>query len=305
MAPILVTGATGAQGGAVIDALLAENVTARALVRDPSSDAAAKLAARGAEIAQGDFDDTGSLAKAMQGARGVFSMQNPPRPPDLDAELRTGRNLIQAALAAGVETFVHTSVARAGDEQGFSGWDEGLWWREYWQSKSGVNAMVREAGFAHWTVLKPAYMMVNFIPPKVAWMYPSLVRKGVIETVMAPETRLDLIDSADIGHFAAAAFADPARFDRQEIDLAAEALTMGEIAAVLSAAAGRKVEVVNLSPEDAVARGNNPGLVKSEAWCNVEGYQVDLAKARSYGIALSSFKDWAARHASEFLIGSR
>jgi uncharacterized protein YbjT (DUF2867 family) len=237
--------------------------------------------------------------------RGVFSMQNPPRPPDLDAELRAGRNLIDAARAAGVETFVHTSVARAGDQQGFVGWDEGRWWREYWDSKSGVNAMVRDAGFPHWTILKPAYMMVNFMPPKAPWMYPSLVRDGVIETAMALDTRLDLIDAADVGRFGAAAFADLDRFDGQDIDLAAEALTMGQIAAVLSRVSGRAIPVIHLSPEEAVARGNNPGLVRSEAWCNVEGYRVDLAKARSWGLSLTSFTDWSARHGAELAIGGR
>jgi uncharacterized protein YbjT (DUF2867 family) len=301
---ILVTGATGAQGGAVIDSLIEASIPARALVRDPSSPRAQALAARGVELAKGTFDDRASLANAMRDVRGVFSMQNPPRPPDLNAELRAGRNLIEAALITGVETFVHTSVARAGDQQHFVGWEEGRWWTDYWNSKSGVNDMVRAAGFPHWTVLKPAYMMINFVPPKVQWMYPSLVRDSVIETAMTPDTTLDLIDAADIGNFAAAAFADPARFDRQDIDLASETLTMREIAETLSRAAGRQVGISYLSPEMAVARGNNPGLVKSEEWCNVEGYRVDLAKVRSWGIPLARFENWAARHAGDLAIGT-
>jgi uncharacterized protein YbjT (DUF2867 family) len=303
--PILVTGATGAQGGAVIDALLSAGMPARALVRDPSSEAAAKLAARGVELVQGHFDDSASLRAAMEGVQGLFSMQTPPRPSDLGSELRTGRNLVDAAMAAGVETLVHTSVARAGDQQTFQGWQEGKWWRDYWDSKSGVNDMVRAAGFPFWVVLKPAFMMDNYIPPKVQWMYPPLVRDGVIETAMAPETRLDLIDSADIGRFAAAAFADPARFSGQDIDLAAEALTMTEIAATISEVTGRKVEVDHLSPEEAIARGNHPGFVTTEAWLNVEGYKVDLEKARSRGFELTSFAAWAERHAGDFVIGSR
>jgi uncharacterized protein YbjT (DUF2867 family) len=161
--PILVTGGTGAQGGAVIDSLLAGNRSVRVLVRDPSSENARELAALGVELAKGDFNDVASIAAAMAGVTGVFSVQMPPQPADPESELRHARDLIDAALGAGVEIFVHTSVARAGDQEHFSGWNEGRWWHEYWDQKSGVNDMVRSAGFANWVILKPAYMMDNFI----------------------------------------------------------------------------------------------------------------------------------------------
>lgn len=300
---ILVTGGTGAQGGAVIDALLARHVPVRALVRDPASDAAIALAARGVELAKGDFDDAPSLTVAMADVGAVFSMQNPPRPPDLESELRAGRHLIEAALTAGVGTFVHTSVARAGDQRDFSGWAEGRWWNEYWDSKSGVNDMVRAAGFPHWVILKPAYMMANYVPPKARWMYPTLEIRGEIMTALHPETRLDLIDAADVGQFAAEAFLDPARFHGKDIDLAAEALTMGEIAETIAKAAGKRVTVVHAATEEGIKHGYSPGLMQSEQWCNVEGYKVDLAQARSHGIALASFAEFARRHARAFMIG--
>src|SRR6185312_1345548 len=203
--PILVAGATGAQGGAVVDALLAEGAEVRALVRDPSSASAIALAVRGVELVKGDFDDKASLAEAASGAIGVFSVQVPPHPRDLESELRTGKSLVEVARTAGVATFVHTSVARAGDEENFIGWSEKRWWPGYWTSKSGVNEAVKAAGFPHWVILKPAFMMDNFIPPKAAWMFPSLARGG-IDTAMTLETRLDLIAAADVGRFAAAAF---------------------------------------------------------------------------------------------------
>lgn len=299
-APILVT---GAQGGAVVAALRARGVPVRALVRDPASAEATALAASGVEIARGDFDDRDGLLAAMAGARGVFSMQNPPSPQDPDAELRAGRNLIAAGRAAGVDTFVHTSVARAGDQAGFVGWDEGRWWPDYWNSKSGVNDMVRSAGFPHWVVLKPAYMMVNYLPPKAHWMCPTLETTGEIVTAMRPDTTLDLIDAADIGSFAAEAFIDPARFDGQDIDLAAEALTPAEIAATIAQATGKPVTAVHATPEEGAARGYSAGLMRSEEWNNVEGYKVDVARAKSHGIALTAFAEFARRHAGDFRIG--
>ncbi|MGV0044963.1 NmrA/HSCARG family protein [Mycobacterium colombiense] len=300
--PIVVTGATGAQGGAVVDALLAEGAEVRALVRDPSSLSAAALAERGVALVEGDFDDEASLAEATSGAFGVFSVQVPPDPGDLERELRTGKLLVAVARAAGVDTFVHTSVARAGDEENFIGWAEKRWWPTYWMSKSGVNEAVKAAEFAHWVILKPAFMMDNFIPPKAAGMFPSMAR-GAIDTAMTAETQLDLVAAADVGRFAAAAFADPQRWDRQEIDLAADSLTMGEVAALISEATGRTVVTRSLSPEDAIAAGNHPGVTESQQWANVEGYRVDLDRAKSHGIALESFADWARRHRLDFELG--
>ena len=299
---VLVAGATGAQGGAVINALAGGDFALRALVRDPSSPAATALAARGVELVQGDFDDGDSLIRAAAGAYGIFSVQTPPGRDD--SEVRTARKLIEAALANKVEVFIHTSVARAGDQESFIGWADGRWWKQYWISKDEVNKMVRSAGFPHWTILKPAYMMDNFVAPKSAWMYPGLARRGAIEHAMDPDTRLDLIAAADVGRFAAAAFADPPRFDKMEIDLAAESLTMGEVAAVLTAVTGKPVTARNISVKEAEDLGNTPGLAESQQWASLEGYKVDLGAANGRGIALERFADWARRHADEFEIGS-
>lgn len=120
---ILVVGATGTQGGAVLDALLQQGKKVRALCRSTSKGEA--LAARGVDIVVGSFDDYDSLVKAAKGTSGVFSIQMPPSPSDNDSEVHTGRNLVEACKEAGVEAFVHTSVARAGDEESYVGWEEG------------------------------------------------------------------------------------------------------------------------------------------------------------------------------------
>lgn len=293
--PILVTGATGAQGGAVVDALLDAGMRVRALVRDAESEAAHNLAARGVALVPGDFDDDASLTNAVRDVFGVFSMQLPPRPGDLDSEVRTGRRLIAAARTARVEMFVHTSVARAGDHESFVDWATGRWWPHYWTSKAAVNAAVRAAGFPHWVILKPAFMMDNFALPKAAWMFPGL-REGILNSALKPDTRLDLIAAADVGRFAAASFAAPERFDGREIDLAAESLTMTQVAAALAAAATRPVTARSLSGAQARAAGCHAGLVESQQWANVEGYRVDLAAAQAHGLALEAFAPWALRN---------
>jgi uncharacterized protein YbjT (DUF2867 family) len=300
---ILVTGATGAQGGAVARALLDAGYRVRAIARDPATASARVLAERGVEVLQGDFDDVVSLDVAASGVDGVFSMQMPPQPGDPEREIRTGCALVDAAYRAGLRTFVHTSVARAGDQGGFIGWDEGRWSPIYWNSKSAVNDAVAKRGFEHFVILKPAYMMDNLLPPKAAFMYPALATHGRLETALAPDTRLDLIAAADMGAFAAAAFAAPERFDGHSIDLAAESLTMDEIAAKLAAGTGKSVIAVSLSEDEAVTRGINPGVASSQAWNNVEGYKVDLAATRSWGVPVTSFDRWVADHRDKFVIG--
>lgn len=298
---VTVTGATGAQGGAVVDALLSAGTRVRALVRDPSSPRAQALSARGVELAEGDFDDLRSLRAAVDGAFGVFSMQTPVQAADLGNEERAAANLVQAATAVGVEMFVHTSVARAGDHNRFAGWDEDRWWPAYWIGKAAANDQVRRSSLTRWTILKPAFMMDNFVPPKAAKMYPQL-SEGSIVTALEPDTRLDLIAAADIGRVAAAAFADPARFDHLETDLAAESLTMSEIAASLTQVTGTSVHARHLDLDGVVSAGTHPGVAENQVWASVEGYRVDLGQARRYGIELQGFADWAREHREDFAL---
>ncbi|WP_262495860.1 NmrA family NAD(P)-binding protein [Paenibacillus sedimenti] len=110
---ILVTGATGQQGGATIRGLLANgNWSVRALTRDPRKPSAEKLRKAGVEIFEGDHDNPDSLLEAMQGVYGVFSVQptefSPNISPDFsyEDEVRFGKNVANAAKKAGVQHFI-------------------------------------------------------------------------------------------------------------------------------------------------------------------------------------------------------
>lgn len=298
---IVVTGATGAQGGAVIDALSEAEIPLRAMVRDLTSPAARALRNRGVELVRGDFDDAASLDEAVSGALGVFSMQLPPTPADPESEVRAGTALVRAARAAEVDIFVHTSVARAGDHEAFAGWRDGRWWREYWLAKATVNGAVRDAGFTHWTVLKPAFLMDNFLPPKVGHMFPSL-QQGILDSAMGPNSRLDLVSAAGVGAFAAAAFTDPRRWHQLDIPLAAESLTMTQIATTLREVTGQPITVRHLNAANATAAGIPAGVVESQLWATAEGYQVDLSAVQVHGVKLQSFARWAHAHRSDFLV---
>ncbi len=109
---ILVTGATGRQGGAVARRLLARGFAARVMTRDPGCGAARALAGQGAELARGDFDNEASLTRALAGADGVFAMQTPYEA-GIDREVAHGTLLADVARRAGVKQIVYSSVADA------------------------------------------------------------------------------------------------------------------------------------------------------------------------------------------------
>lgn len=298
--PILVTGATGAQGGATARALLAAGKRVRILARNPDAPAAQALAKLGAEIAKGDMNDAASLAAAMQGAYGVFSVLRPDADGS-DAERRHGYALVEAAQKNGIQHFVHTSVAEAGRHTSFPRWESGYWYQKYWTDKWDTEEAVRKGGFKYWTVLKPAFLMDNYAEPKAAGMFPHL-RQGKVLTAFLPSTRLQMTSADDVGAFACAAFADPERFNRKDIDMATEALSMDEVASILSRTLGKKVIAQSVSPQEAVAAGLGAGWVRSQEWTNEAGYRADIAALRAWGIPLTTFEQWVTRHAGEIVI---
>src|SRR6202166_3201007 len=102
---VLVTGATGQQGGAVVEALLTRGHQVRALTRNPASPAANRLRDRGVEIAVGDFTDHDSLVRAARGADAVYAMSTPYEQ-GAEKETAQGISITDAVKAAGVAHFV-------------------------------------------------------------------------------------------------------------------------------------------------------------------------------------------------------
>ncbi|MEU8408313.1 NmrA/HSCARG family protein [Micromonospora sp. NPDC048842] len=295
-APVLVTGATGRQGGATARALLAAGVPVRALVRDPATNRARSVEALGAELVTGDLDDRDSLVRAAHGARAVFSVQMPAMDGNainFDGELAQGVNLIESALAAKVPQFVHTSVSGAGQHTEAPGWAEGRWvtMEPYYTTKAAIQDRVREAGFTHWTLIKPGFFMDNLLP-SVAYLLPRGVAGG-LATVLKPQTSLSLVAVDDIGRATAAAIAEPDRFHGVELELASDHLTMTEIAKTLSDALGVELTAPDMTEEEAVAAGMPEWAGISHEQMNVVGQPARPEYARALGIPVTTFAEWA------------
>jgi Predicted nucleoside-diphosphate-sugar epimerases len=292
---VLVAGATGKQGGAVARALLAMGTPVRALVRDMHSEGARAIEALGASLVLGNLNDSESLLAAATGVRSVFSVQTPDLA-DLysDSERVQGKNLVEAAKAAHVAQFVHTSVSGAGDyHRNAPGWKEGRWgrWnRHYWESKAYTEELVRAAGFPYWTIIKPASFMENFIRPSI-W-YANGVDDRFL-TVVAADTRLSLVAVQDVGTAGAAVISNPEKFNKMDIELAGDYLTVTEIAETLSDVLGTKIEVLSLSPTQAREQGLMAELVSSQEWTNEVGSPARPEYAHALGLTTINFKTWA------------
>ena len=290
---VLVTGATGRQGGAVARALLAAGTPVRALVRDATSDRAAALASAGASLVVGDLDDPASLLAAATGAAGVFSVQTPDMT-DLfgESETRQAAHLLTAARTAGVTHLVHTSVAKVGgwrEVPGLADGRYGAYMAHYWASKSAVEDAVRGAGLPRWTILRPATFMEMFVRPSFYFVGGTSDR---FLTAVRADTPLPLVAVRDIGTAAAAAFADPERFDGVQLELAGDVRSLREVAAAMSEALGATIEPPTTTPEQAVAAGLMPELAQAQQLTNDDPGTARPELAHALGIPTTTLQQW-------------
>lgn len=286
---ILVTGATGAQGGAVVDAFLDGGWSVRALVRSPDREDAVELAKRGVELAEGEFADKGSLVKACQGTDAVFSVQ-----PAVVNEVESAANLADAARQAGVGMMIHTSVSSTGWRKTVPP-EKAHYLNLYWDCKEEAERIMRDNGFDLCTILKPAFLMENFLLPKSAGMFPDLVNREIVMAVPLDKP-FPAIATRDIGAAAYAAATRPADFNGKDVELAGAASTIAEYGRIIGEVIGAPIEVQYLPKDQVVARGQPEGWVESQTWSAEFGYIARPEHQREFELVPTSFADWAQSH---------
>lgn len=273
---VLITGATGRQGGAVARELLAAGWPVRAMTRHPESDAARDLAKQGAEVVPGDLDDAASLERALNGAWGLFSVQNTWEAGVVKEE-EQGIRLTDLAHKAGIQHLVYTSVASAHRQTGIP----------HFENKHRIENRIRSLGFPSHVILRPVFFMENFLSP---FFLPSL-EKGRLEQGIAPGTSLQMIAVRDIGQYGRWAFTNHAQLNRREIDLAGDSLTMPQTAAILARAMGHPIEFVRTPIEQ--VRAFSEDWATMLEWFDRVGYNADIEKtAQESGIRPTRFADW-------------
>jgi uncharacterized protein YbjT (DUF2867 family) len=274
---ILVTGATGKQGSAVARELLSRGHKVRAMTRKPDGEAARALAALGAEVVQGDLDDVASLERAVDGAWGVFGVQNTWEA-GVEGEETQGKRLAEVAKKKGVQHYVYSSVGSAHRKTGIPHFDNK--WR--------VEEAIRGMGLPSYTILRPVFFMENWVSP---WFKPA-IDDGNLAIGIKPDTKLQMVAVKDIGQYGAVAFEKHAELAGKAIDIAGDDKTGPEAAEILGRAAGKKLGFFQVPIEEVRKFSDDFALMLE--WFDRVGYDADIeGNAKQYGITPTGLEDWA------------
>jgi uncharacterized protein YbjT (DUF2867 family) len=270
---MLVLGATGGQGGAVLDALLARGVQVRALVRDIAAGSARRLADRGVEVVAGSLNDEASLTAAMSEVSGVFALTTPFEA-GVDAEVEQGRAILAAAGRTGVPHLVFSSVAGANQHSGVP----------HFNSKAVIETELAAANVPY-TILGPTYFFDNALGGV------DRIRDGVLDLPLPSHRPLQQLARPDLGAFAAEVLRNPPGYVGRRIELASDAPTPTQMATALSKALDHPVRHEQV-PLDGIG---SPDMRAMWIFLNGPGYQVDIAALHDGhpNLGWTSFAEWA------------
>lgn len=293
---LLITGATGKQGGATIDALISSpshssDFTILAVTRNPSSASATTLQNKSSAIklVKGDLNDVPGVFDAAEAIQrpihGVFSVTTfGSKGQTVETEEAQGKALVDEALKRGVAHFVYTSVDRGGDKSLDNPTDI-----PHFRSKHNIEKYLIEnakgSGMSY-TILRPVAFMDNWGPGFFGKMFGAMWTSA-----LSPDRKLQLISVKDIGHFAADAFRNPGRFHNRAVSLAGDELTFAQANKVWQDKVGH--------PAPSTYSFLGTGLLWSSKemgsmfrWFETDGYNVDIAELKKEHPGLQSLGDW-------------
>jgi uncharacterized protein YbjT (DUF2867 family) len=272
---VVVTGATGKQGGAVVKSLLERGHEVRAVTRSTDSAKVRELANAGITLVHASLEDTAALTKALEGATSLFAMTTPFEG-GTQAETRQGISAANAAKATGVH-LVFTSVGSANRQTGVPHFD----------SKYEVEEHIAKIG-ARATIVAPVYFMENLFFGK------EQLAKGIYAAPLPPKRQLAQIAVSDIGAVAVRLLEEPSRFAGKRFDLAGDELTGNDVVAILSRVASRPFTYFQV-PLDVVRQRMGEDAVKMTEWFDRVGYTVDRAALRREfpDVTFHDFESWA------------
>jgi uncharacterized protein YbjT (DUF2867 family) len=304
---IAVTGATGAQAGGLVQAILEDGAgefAVRVITRKPESEKARAYQARGAQVVVADLDDLDSLTHAFEGAYGAFCVTNFWEHFSPAKEQQQARNLADAAKRAGVQHVVWSTLEDTRLDVPLS--DDrmptlqGAYKVPHFDAKGASDHWFRDLGVPT-TFFRVSFYWDNLIH---FGMGPKRGEDGVLNLVLPMgDKKLSGIAAADIGRCAYGIFQRPELIG-QVVGVAGDENTGEEIAATLSRALGEPVRYVAVTPE--AFRGF--GFPGAEDLGNMFQYYQEfaqqmmvtrsLARSRELYPQLQTFEQWAAANAA-------
>ena len=285
-----VFGATGQQGGSVVnyvlnDPELSKQFKVRGVTRDVTQPAAQALQQKGVEVVKADADDKESLKEAMKGAHTVFGVTATIYDEKLkERELAQGLAMVDAAVAAGVQYYIFSTLSNAGKISGGK-----LQKMDHFDVKAEIEEYVRTQPMKS-AFFAPGSFMQNFSH----FMGPRPVGDGTyaIAHFVKPETKLPLIDTVDdSGKYVGAILAEPEKYEGKFFSAATALYSYSEVVEVMSKSSGKTVKY-NQLPLDVWSSFLPPQskdyLVEMFEWIQDYGY---------YGPQTEELVDWTAKQA--------
>ena len=281
---VLVTGGTRSQGGATVAHLLAaKKVRVRVLTRNLESPKAKSLAARGAELVKGDFEDMASLRTALAGVSAAFSVQQWTEKGGTEAEELNGKRFADAVKASGSPHLVYSSAEGAERKSGLA----------HYESKWAIEQHIRELKLSA-TILRPVgFMDALGVPAMQRGMYLGMFRAN-----WGVSRRVQFVATYDIGWFAARALEDPERYAGRVIPLAGDELNVADIIRTFKTVTGHKPWVAPI-PASVAKRMMPEEFADMFRWIREKGFEADIAQVRQEYPQLLTFAGWLKKYTDE------
>lgn len=276
VASVLVVGATGTQGGAVADHLLARDAEVHALTRNPDSEEAQRLDRRGATLVEENLAEPESFEDAVRDVEGVFCVTNFWKH-GYD-EVEQGINLAELAADVGVDHVVFNSVGGAERDTGISHFD----------SKYEIEQRIEELGLPA-TIVRPVFFMDNFEDMR------EDVTDGTLAMGLDERVPLQMVDVDDIGETVAEAFANPDEYIGETFELASDEHTLEGAAIRFADTTGVDMDAIHLPIEEVEEEMGEEYAVMFE-WFNEHGYEDDLPGLRAnHNVDSTRFEEYLER----------
>ena len=271
---ILVTGATGQQGGSVARLLLQKKHKVYALTRskDTPSSAIQDLVNRGANIVRGDLNDPDSLRHIVKDIESIFLMGTPFED-GTEGEIRRGKLVADIAKENKVEHLIYSSVVNADKNTGIP----------HFESKYKVEQHIKNLGIPY-TIIGPTFFMENLLTPRLR----QGLQQGQLALPLSPSTILQQISVQNIAEFSAMVIESPERFLGKRIDIASDEVTGQQVTEIFSIVLGHEIKYTPIPPP-------NKDLARMFEWYEKVGTGIDITSLqREYPVVnWITFKDWA------------